>query len=486
MLQLQPYTKPDGSKSAWAIIAYEETKGVGSGAPDHTMGDGPYGDDYVIDEGKNVHYHSFDFTNPDYVHPGAIINLPERDENDNVVYLKNEDGTYCLDYLDRKQFAYHNARRPRFALQGKSAAMDSVSKTAAAILYKEGPEGQGRPSDIMLQRFVIPQGQGGNPYRPENRVCTESMVGPDGKTACIGGAQNVSAMTPTEFWINPDADPDSHGENKKIWKWEQTPGNLDDASTDNPYDDARAHRGQLRGDFLVIGYTYTPNWGANRNGNDHHDFYVRRSFDGGQTWTTDPNAAENITHCQTFKDPETKIEEEVCTDFVPGGFEHARNVSHLKNNKSTVIEPRIVAAPGTIKVDGVWTGILEDKQNKNIFYLSYGTATNPKKDPDTGLQDYSYPEDLFFSFSQDKGQTYHEDEWVVNPDSDGNNPGETKTGWFRLAKGDPEQGEAQLRLTPDGSRFYASWLEELHSQGHSDIHFRRVMPKEFGANNAPN
>ncbi len=26
---LQPYKKPDGSKSAWAIIGYEESKGVG-------------------------------------------------------------------------------------------------------------------------------------------------------------------------------------------------------------------------------------------------------------------------------------------------------------------------------------------------------------------------------------------------------------------------------------------------------------------------
>lgn len=148
-------------------------------------------------------------------------------------------------------------------------------------------------------------------------------------------------------------------------------------------------------------------------------------------------------------------------------------------------EPRLVAAPGTIKVGGSWTGIAEDKQNKNVFYLTYGTATNPKKDPVTGLQDYKIPEDLFFSYTMDKGQHFLVDEWEVNPDSDGNWAGEIKTGWFRLAKGDPEQGEAQIRMTPDGTRFYASWLEELMDHGHSDIHFRRVMPKEFGVNNSP-
>ena len=34
-----------------------------------------------------------------------------------------------------------------------------------------------------------------------------------------------------------------------------------------------------------MGYSYTPNWAASRNGNDTYDFYIRRSFDGGQTWT---------------------------------------------------------------------------------------------------------------------------------------------------------------------------------------------------------
>ncbi|NIV37854.1 MAG: hypothetical protein GWN58_53115, partial [Anaerolineae bacterium] len=74
----------------------------------------------------------------------------------------------------------------------------------------------------------------------------------------------------------------------KVVEWVQTPENLTDLSSTNPYDDARAHRGAIRGDFVVMGYSYTPNWAASRNGNDKYDFYVRRSFDGGQTWTTDP------------------------------------------------------------------------------------------------------------------------------------------------------------------------------------------------------
>ena len=54
------------------------------------------------------------------------------------------------------------------------------------------------------------------------------------------------------------------------------------------YSNARSHRGFIRGDFLVTAYSLSPNWAAGRNGNDRYNFYVRRSFDGGQTWTTDP------------------------------------------------------------------------------------------------------------------------------------------------------------------------------------------------------
>jgi hypothetical protein len=51
-----------------------------------------------------------------------------------------------------------------------------------------------------------------------------------------------------------------------------------------------------------------------------------------------------------------------------------------------------------------------------------------------------------------------------------------------MGKGPQEQGEVQLRMTPDGSRFYASWLDE--GEAGSDIVFRRIMSADFTANNA--
>lgn len=486
-LNLQTYTNNNGTpnntaddyKSAWAIVAYEETKGLGGGSPDHD-GEGEYGDDYVIEEGKNVIYHSFEFRFPEKVSAGHIVNQPERDVDGNLVYLTDEEGNQILDWQGLPQLAYENARRPRFIMQGKSGM--GPSRTIMVIVYKEGLEGSGRPSDIMLRRMVVPSTDKSmdNPYRFSNLVCTETALAPNGMPVCVGGAQNVSTVTPTVI-TESQGDPqveDPYGA-VKVVQWVQTPDNLDDPSWLNPYEDARAHRGDINGDFLVVGYTYTPNWAAYRNGNDKYDFYVRRSYDGGQTWTTDPNG-QGVTNCDTFTDPVTKTKTEVCQYFGPGQFEQARNLSQLPNNKSTVIEPRIVAPPGTI----AGSTRPEDQNNPTVYYVSYGTATNPPKPvgnyDDEDELELSTPMDLYYSFTTDLGESYVEVAWDVNPDSDGNYAGETVYRWDFLAKGDPEQGEAQLRMTPDGSRFYATWLQD--GLDGSDIWFRRVMSPVFPAN----
>ena len=330
-------------------------------------------------------------------------------------------------------------------------------------------------------------------FRPPNGVMASSRFLSSSRMTWSKGLCNVSTVTPVETWINPDRDPNAKGDGVKVCSWVQPEGNLGHKSGVNPYEDARAHRGQIRGDFVVMGYSYTPNWAASKNAHDKYDFYIRRSFNGGERWTTDPETELDVVHTDVFFDPEgmsqVELDEEGNDVSAPskhysventypggGGYEPARNITLLKNNKISVIEPRLVAVPGTIKKNGVYTGVPEDKANTNVFYVAFGTSTN-LKDVEKA------PEDLFLSFSNDRGNTLFMDEWVVNPDSAGNNPGETKTGWYRLAKDDAEQGEVQIRMTPDGSRFYSSWLDE--GQGGSDIVFRRMTPKEFPANVAP-
>ena len=511
-LFLQPYTNAVGKTSAWAIITYEETKGAGSGPPED-IGEGvSHSDDYIPESGKNIIYHSFDFKTPDVVSSGNIINQPEMDENGNLVYLVDDAGNNILDYLDRPQLAYENARRGRFILQGAGALKNS--RTIMLMVYKQGEEGAGRPSDILMRRWVVPTDDNvmaDNPYRFENIVGDWLEDDSSGQYYWASGPVNMSSVTPVDTTPSagdPDKD-DAYGA-VKVVSWIQDEGNLEDSSSANPYDDARAHRGQIRGDFVQLGFSYTPNWAAARNGNDKYDFYIRRSFDGGTTWTTDPKSTVDVlsdtdedgvpelgtdpdgisdggvVHCYTWKYPDAydgdfagqKVEE--CNFYVKGEFESMRNLSQLPNAKSSVIEPRIVAVPGTIKADGKYTGIAEDKQNPNVFYVAWGTSTNPKKDPETGEQEEPVPMDLYWTFSQDKGESYHEDEWVVNPDSSGEYAGEILTGYGWIAKGDQEQGEVQLRMTPDGSRFYGSWLDE--GEEGSDIVFRRIMSADFAVN----
>jgi hypothetical protein len=449
---LQPYKKPDGTKSAWAIIGYEESKGVGI-PPDldgHDCGD--EGEDehdtkYKPDEGKNVIYHSFDFRNPELVGGGGILNLPETDAAGNPVYVVDEFGALLLDWKGDPQLAYENARRVRFISQPKSKK--GPSGTVLVALYRQGEEGKGKPADIFMRRAVA--SPSGNPYAFGNFV---------------PNVQNVSSVEPTLEWQDP-FDPEKP---VKMLRWNWSPANLADSSAKHPRLDAKAQRGAINGDDLLIGYSWTPNWG--RAANDKYDFYVRRSFNGGQSWTTDPDGSD-IEHNVVFKVPVedydtqtvTWDEEVVTTTYGPDVLEPPRNVSSLRNNRISVLEPRLVKTPGTIKTNGV---VLypEDEWNSSVYQLAYGLEFNQNQLPD-GVEYPQMPLDIYYSRTMDKGQRY--ESVVVTPQGGSGKPQE---GWNPLAKDKPQQGAAQLRQTPDGSRMYGIWLEE--SEQGSDIWFRRV------------
>ncbi len=169
--------------------------------------------------------------------------------------------------------------------------------------------------------------------------------------------------------------------------------------------------------------------------------------------------------------------------FEPGAFEPARNMSQLKNNKLSVIEPRLVGPPSSTP----GSAYPEDVENRNVFYVTFGTATNVPKahgnDDDEEEEEHAAPADLFYTFTRDRGQTFFKRLWEVNPDSSGNYAGETVERTDYLAKGDPEQGEAQIRMVPDGSRFYAVWNQE--GEEGSDTWFRRIMSMDFPQNVSP-
>ena len=515
-LFLQPYTNSKtGAVSAWAIMAYEETKGVGVG-PDGSL-------DVTVDDpeelGKDVFYHSFDFSKAPQVVAGDLLNLPELDANKAPIVLAMADGTV--------RYATENARRVRFILQGKKPSLGPNGNDGAGIpligIYKQGPEGKGRPSDIMLRRASVwtdPDcakgtciSKTGNPYAFSNFLCdnwieatehTYDVITSEGSvryTATLPrtcnakgekGAQNMSSVTPT-LTLPPSsedqviADDDTKTVFDKLMTWNVTPDDLLKESWETPMTESRAHRGQIRGDWVVMGYVQTPNWAAARNGKDKYDYYVRRSFNGGKTWTTMPATAggQGVKSCyweRTELNTEAAIK---CESFAAGQFERPRNLSLLKNATESVIEPRVVAVPGTInacksgEVSVQCIGVTnpnEDKQNKKVFITSYGMAQNV--DPEDAA-----PTDMYYARTTDFGETYTtvpHNVWV-------DDQGQPLQVFDWLAKRDNvEEGEAQLRLTPDGSKGYASYLSESntaydgpdHFKG-SDIWFRKLGEADF-------
>jgi hypothetical protein len=266
----------------------------------------------------------------------------------------------------------------------------------------------------------------------------------------------------------------------KLMTWTATEADLLKESWETPMTEARAHRGQIRGDWVTMGYVQSPNWAAARNGKDKYDFYVRRSFDGGATWTTDPKGS-GVKSCY-WERTELNVEASIkCETIAAGAFERPRNVSLLKNATESVIEPRIVAVPGTISAcDGAMcVGVStpnEDKQNKKVYIASYGLADN------TNPEDAA-PTDMYYARTTNFGETYEtvpHNSWL---DSEGQ-PLQVFD-WLAMRK-NVEEGEAQLRLTPDGSKAYASYLAESnqaydgpeHFMG-SDIWFRKLGEADF-------
>jgi len=472
----------------WTILGYEETKGLG------VPPEGEHGEDDDLDrpepddKGKNVIYHSFKYNQPDRVSAGNILNLPALDDDGNLIpiFYKDADGE-PTEYF--RQFKTENARRIRFIAQPKPWL--GSTRTSLVAVYKQGREGNGKPSDVFAIRAVVPladmSNKSANPYKFSNLQrfdMTDPNPDDQGYNRYQRKHMNMSAAT-VESMDPVEMAGDNEGNSwNKVGKWKQYQGNLSDESFANPYSDAKAHRGFLRGDLFVFGYSFTPNWG--RLGGDHMDFYVRRSFDGAQTFTTDPNGPEETVHTVIERDPDTGEFIQKQYQYGRGEFEPGRNVSLLKGNSYTVVDPRLVPpmGPGTVNPIYPEDDTAQDPADPSNFtyYVAFGTGKvlhglgEPLGETDTEKAD------VYYTRTTDGGTTFYQVPWVINPDSPSPGGGETVYRWDWLAKGPPHQGHAQIRMHPSGTRLYAIWHQfthgdEDHLSPHDvgdDIWFRRI------------
>ena len=310
-------------------------------------------------EGKYVIYHLFDYNAP----------------------IANDAGVILSDPIE-------NSRRVRFVAKGSPG---NKHGTRLIIFWKQGVEAQGGPSDIM---------------------------GRIGRVPDIATWDPTVSGTKAYGWRAEDLTPPVVGSGDPVTALNNTPGlnftsaNLSDASTDNPLDDARAHRAIVVGDFIALGYTYTPDQAVARYTDlENYDFYVRTTFDGGQTWGP------------------------------------ATNLSNLPKNRN-VKEPRLMGTPSTVETtcpdpsDPANQPNPEDCQSKHVFYAAWGTEVNQYEAVSEGSIDM----DLYLTVTDDYGATYLPAVQVAQGTED-------------ISLGGTRNGESQLRINPAGNQVYLTWMQ---------------------------
>jgi hypothetical protein len=325
---------------------------------------------------------------------------------------------------------------------------------------------------------------------------------------------------------------DSEGGIAKIWSWQQyglsygdatttawtlhdTVNSTDDQSWENPYDVAKGHRGFMSGDMILAMYAWSPNWLANTVGHDNYNLYARRSFDGGQTWTTTPSdwspdgldeditwTADGTTTCEWMASESTVVtcdsadvsgECAVCTDYGAGAFEQARNLSQLVGTGETILDPRYAPTTRSITEASVSTASLpegftaplydDDTRNPSRFFMVYETGDNT-----TVAEGEAEPLDLFYSRAVNWGDDFlvwaeEGDMSACLPDADAEDPlaGTGFCNEFEALEGSKLSlsGEASITASPGGQFFYAVWNQEDLDKHErvigSDAWFRRVL-----------
>jgi hypothetical protein len=290
--------------------------------------------------------------------------------------------------------------------------------------------------------------------------------------------------------------------------------NLRDQSWYNPLDVSKGHRGFLDGDFVMFLYAWSPNWRLNAVGNDRYELYVRRSFDGGSTWTTLPEGFESsvidettmqpvvyngggTVTCETYRSTVTQTQQapepHVCYDYPPGGNEQARNVTQHSRMRVTTLDPRyaMTGSPRGVSITAdcvdtsdptIDTTVMtcddmsdmdSDLRDPSRYFMVYETGDNS-----TVEAGEAEPLDLFYSRAENFGDNYvvwaetdsdtadaslcypsdpHGDEGVIGTVIE-------ESGFCNEfdrmnAGGDTHASEANLEANSDGSKLYGVWAQ---------------------------
>jgi hypothetical protein len=531
--------------SAWVVMAAEESKG---------LGEDELGID--IDLGKNMFYYTFDMFEPEFVSQGLALNQPAVypdwaktgiGDAAGLVweeYLHNPDETEWLAVIEPdplygaaglESTLYNSEIARRFSMISQSAADAGSSGTVALAAFKQGIIQQGGPADALARRFVMPADfdpMVDNPFDYANMACDEWAF-TDGsnpryiKGLCKSPALNLTSTTmvtctdanggdgvaedecaATFPWSHEFDDYDMSDDGSFVawvttWRMCQEgvtldgvtceDTDLDDHTWSNPFEIAKGHRGYMDGDFIMFEFGWSPNWKANKVGHDHYNLYVRRSFDGGLTWTTTPATlgGEGTAHCETYRDGDKgdpdSDDTTICFSYGAGEFEQARNLSSFDTVHLTVIDPRYTrTAKSVVQEDGTFL-YPDDERDPSKFMASYETGDNT-----TTVDGEAEPLDMFYSRATSWGdhwELFRQSEDILAmlepipleecaPEDLLDPTNECSFDWLEHHN-DTASSEASLKANPAGDFFYAVWSEvteeEIETISESDTMFRRIM-----------
>ncbi len=306
------------------------------------------------EDGKYVRYHAFGFdTPPAGGEHGCIISDP-----------------------------WENARRVRFLTQSASQEVPLL------FIYKQGDFTQGGASDIMLRRAV-----GG--FMPEN---LQPAVDVENCRVSIMDDLDPLYMTVNAPAMNFSGTRAIGG----IPGTGQVGESIDTGA--NMLENALAHRGMMRGSNILVGFSYVPDLARFQllDTEAPYNFMVRRSTDGGATWTN----AVNLTPLVT----------------ADSGY--------------TVKEPRIVPTPRSgpkCATDPT------DCQDPNVIYVAYGLQNNVLEYEEAG--DF----DIYMAVTFDGGASFAAPKSITVGDA------------LFGATDEFEDFETQIKLRPDGRASYTVW-----------------------------
>ena len=511
------------------------------------------------------------------VNQGNLLNQPEVDWKTGDYYPAIDPSTTWGLNVPFVIYNTEIARRSSLLVQSISKAASSEHRLLAIPSWKQGAMRQGGPADTMLRRFVLPndyvEGIDNNPYAFENMECNDWFIGVDENPYYPGGicgepATNLSSVIPDTCLDDDtggsidcptvlpggafgmgDTDPilqgsiQGEGNTMRVLTWHQCPSggeaiassdgitpvacdedglfsnNLKDQSWYNPLDISKGHRGFIDGDFVMFLYAWSPNWRLNAKGSDRYDLYVRRSFDGGQSWTTTPEsgmasdglttyAGDGTVTCETYRSMDTQVpqadEPQVCYEYPAGGNEQARNVTQHSSKQVTTLDPRYAPTPATIEAGCVDTAdptidsdvmtcgetlMLEsDVRDPSRYFMVFETGDNS-----TVQAGEAEPLDLFYGRAINFGDDYvvwaEADDLSVCYPSDPHDDEVAATvigsgfcnEFDRMnAAGDTHSSEANLEASPDGSKMYGVWTQwvfddySVEEVAESDAKARRI------------